>query len=179
VQDLLKDQADRVRVLIEQGAIVYVCGDGGRMEPDVKRALVAIHGEAGVAKLAVDNPLRARRVGRQLSLASNRDAERARDLRRIKLAATALLVFTAALFLVARTTSRRTGPGVTSRRSPRRRPWAGLPTGTPWSPCSAAARLPIPAHGDHPAQSPAHRRHLGRIHRERISSRPTGREATG
>jgi uncharacterized membrane-anchored protein YjiN (DUF445 family) len=41
-------------------------------------------------------------VGRQLSLASNRDAERARDLRRIKLAATALLVFTAALFLVAR-----------------------------------------------------------------------------
>jgi uncharacterized membrane-anchored protein YjiN (DUF445 family) len=41
-------------------------------------------------------------VGRQLSLASNRDAERARDLRRIKLAAAALLVFTAALFLVAR-----------------------------------------------------------------------------
>jgi uncharacterized membrane-anchored protein YjiN (DUF445 family) len=41
-------------------------------------------------------------VGRHLSLASNRDAERARDLRRIKLAATALLVFTAALFLVAR-----------------------------------------------------------------------------
>jgi uncharacterized membrane-anchored protein YjiN (DUF445 family) len=41
-------------------------------------------------------------VGRQLSLASNRDAERSRDLRRIKLAATALLVFTAALFLVAR-----------------------------------------------------------------------------
>jgi len=41
-------------------------------------------------------------VGKQLSLASNRDAERARDLRRIKLAATALLVFTAALFLVAR-----------------------------------------------------------------------------
>jgi uncharacterized membrane-anchored protein YjiN (DUF445 family) len=41
-------------------------------------------------------------VGRQLSLASKRDAERARDLRRIKLAATALLVFTAALFLVAR-----------------------------------------------------------------------------
>ena len=41
-------------------------------------------------------------MGRQLSLALNRDAERARDLRRIKLAATALLVFTAALFLVAR-----------------------------------------------------------------------------
>jgi uncharacterized membrane-anchored protein YjiN (DUF445 family) len=37
-------------------------------------------------------------VGEQL----NRDQERARDLRRIKLAATALLVFTAALFIVAR-----------------------------------------------------------------------------
>jgi cytochrome P450 / NADPH-cytochrome P450 reductase len=55
VQDLLRDQADRVRALIEQGAIVYVCGDGGRMEPDVKRALAAIHGEAGVAKLAAEN----------------------------------------------------------------------------------------------------------------------------
>ena len=42
--------------------------------------------------------LRAGRVGEQL----NRDQERARDLRRIKLAATALLVFTAALFIVAR-----------------------------------------------------------------------------
>jgi uncharacterized membrane-anchored protein YjiN (DUF445 family) len=41
-------------------------------------------------------------VGGQLSLSSPRDAERARDLRRIKLAATALLVFTAVLFLVAR-----------------------------------------------------------------------------
>ena len=41
-------------------------------------------------------------MGGQLSLAPNRDADRARDLRRIKLAATALLAFTAALFLVAR-----------------------------------------------------------------------------
>ncbi len=41
-------------------------------------------------------------MGGQLSLSSNRDAERARDLRRIKLAATALLVFTATLFIVAR-----------------------------------------------------------------------------
>ena len=41
-------------------------------------------------------------MGGQLSLSANRDAERARDLRRIKLAATALLVFTAALFVVAR-----------------------------------------------------------------------------
>ena len=41
-------------------------------------------------------------MGGQLSLSSNRDADRARDLRRIKLAATALLVFTATLFIVAR-----------------------------------------------------------------------------
>jgi uncharacterized membrane-anchored protein YjiN (DUF445 family) len=41
-------------------------------------------------------------VGGQLSLSPNRDAERARDLRRIKLAATVLLVFTATLFIVAR-----------------------------------------------------------------------------
>ena len=41
-------------------------------------------------------------MGGQLSLSSNRDAERARDLRRIKIAATALLVFTATLFIVAR-----------------------------------------------------------------------------
>jgi uncharacterized membrane-anchored protein YjiN (DUF445 family) len=41
-------------------------------------------------------------VGGQLSLSANRDVERARDLRRIKLSATALLVFTAALFIVAR-----------------------------------------------------------------------------
>ena len=51
--------------LIDQGAIVYVCGDGGRMEPDVKRALMALYrdktgvdeaaGEAWMAKLAADN----------------------------------------------------------------------------------------------------------------------------
>ena len=65
MQDLLKAQAEKVAALIEQGAIVYVCGDGGRMEPDVKRALIAMHraktgvdeaaGEAWMAKLAADN----------------------------------------------------------------------------------------------------------------------------
>jgi cytochrome P450/NADPH-cytochrome P450 reductase len=45
VQHLVAAQKDRVWSLIEQGAIVYVCGDGGRMEPDVKAALVAIHRE--------------------------------------------------------------------------------------------------------------------------------------
>ena len=51
--------------LIEQGAIIYICGDGGRMEPDVKRTLIEMYrektgadeaaGEAWMAKLAVDN----------------------------------------------------------------------------------------------------------------------------
>jgi cytochrome P450/NADPH-cytochrome P450 reductase len=45
VQNLVAAQKDRVWSLIEQGAIVYVCGDGGKMEPDVKTALVAIYRE--------------------------------------------------------------------------------------------------------------------------------------
>jgi cytochrome P450/NADPH-cytochrome P450 reductase len=45
VQDLIAAQKDRVWSLIEQGAIIYVCGDGGKMEPDVKRALTAIYRE--------------------------------------------------------------------------------------------------------------------------------------
>jgi cytochrome P450/NADPH-cytochrome P450 reductase len=45
VQHLLAAQKDKVWSLIEQGAITYVCGDGGKMEPDVKAALVAIHRE--------------------------------------------------------------------------------------------------------------------------------------
>jgi cytochrome P450/NADPH-cytochrome P450 reductase len=45
VQDLVAAQRDRVWNLIENGAITYVCGDGGKMEPDVKAALVAIYRE--------------------------------------------------------------------------------------------------------------------------------------
>ncbi|WFU38644.1 cytochrome P450 [Bradyrhizobium sp. CB82] len=45
VQHLLAAQKDKVWALIEQGAIIYVCGDGGKMEPDVKAALVAIYRE--------------------------------------------------------------------------------------------------------------------------------------
>ena len=45
MQDLVAAQKDRVWDLIEKGAIVYVCGDGGKMEPDVKAALVAIYRE--------------------------------------------------------------------------------------------------------------------------------------
>jgi cytochrome P450 / NADPH-cytochrome P450 reductase len=49
VQNLVAAQKDRVWSLIENGAIIYVCGDGGRMEPDVKAALVAIYRERKAA----------------------------------------------------------------------------------------------------------------------------------
>jgi cytochrome P450/NADPH-cytochrome P450 reductase len=42
VQNLVAAERERVWSLIEKGAIIYVCGDGGKMEPDVKAALVAI-----------------------------------------------------------------------------------------------------------------------------------------
>ena len=49
MQHLIAAQKQRVWDLIEQGAIIYVCGDGGRMEPDVKAALVAIYREGSSA----------------------------------------------------------------------------------------------------------------------------------
>jgi cytochrome P450 / NADPH-cytochrome P450 reductase len=42
VQNLVAAQQERLWSLIENGAIIYVCGDGGKMEPDVKATLVAI-----------------------------------------------------------------------------------------------------------------------------------------
>ncbi|MBR0872123.1 cytochrome P450 [Bradyrhizobium tropiciagri] len=45
VQHLVAAQKDRVWDLIQRGAIVYVCGDGGKMEPDVKATLVSIYRE--------------------------------------------------------------------------------------------------------------------------------------
>ncbi|MDO8399635.1 MAG: NADPH--cytochrome reductase, partial [Bradyrhizobium sp.] len=45
VQDMIAAQKDKVWKLIEGGAVIYVCGDGGKMEPDVKAALVAIYRE--------------------------------------------------------------------------------------------------------------------------------------
>lgn len=50
VQDLIREQAGPVWRLLERGAIVYVCGDGSRMEPDVRRALSDMareHGQGG------------------------------------------------------------------------------------------------------------------------------------
>ena len=45
VQHLIAQQTDRVWRLIEQGAVIFVCGDGSKMEPDVRAALVAIYRE--------------------------------------------------------------------------------------------------------------------------------------
>lgn len=43
VQDLLRQQEPKVWKLIEDGAVIYVCGDGAAMEPDVKRALANMY----------------------------------------------------------------------------------------------------------------------------------------
>jgi cytochrome P450/NADPH-cytochrome P450 reductase len=45
VQDVIAAQKDKVWTMIDQGAIVYVCGDGGKMEPGVKAALMAVYRE--------------------------------------------------------------------------------------------------------------------------------------
>ena len=45
VQDLIRKRGGDVWRLIEAGATIYVCGDGSRMEPDVKRALAMLHSE--------------------------------------------------------------------------------------------------------------------------------------
>jgi cytochrome P450/NADPH-cytochrome P450 reductase len=60
VQNLVAAQKERVWSLIEKSAIIYVCGDGGKMEPDVKAALVAIYrertgGNADAAQCWIDD----------------------------------------------------------------------------------------------------------------------------
>lgn len=45
VQNQIEEQKDKVWSLIEKGAIIYVCGDGGKMEPDVKRVLTNLYRE--------------------------------------------------------------------------------------------------------------------------------------
>ncbi|MDI9334229.1 MAG: cytochrome P450 [Cytophagales bacterium] len=45
VQQLLLQEKERVWQLIEQGAVIYVCGDGSKMEPDVKAALTHIYSQ--------------------------------------------------------------------------------------------------------------------------------------
>jgi cytochrome P450/NADPH-cytochrome P450 reductase len=43
VQDQIKAHADEVWDLIQRGAVIYVCGDASRMEPDVRRAFANIY----------------------------------------------------------------------------------------------------------------------------------------
>ncbi|MFN0124318.1 MAG: bifunctional cytochrome P450/NADPH--P450 reductase [Blastocatellia bacterium] len=45
VQDEIYARRDDVWNLIEQGAVIYVCGDASRMAPDVRRTIAAIHRE--------------------------------------------------------------------------------------------------------------------------------------
>ena len=45
VQHLIAAEKEKVWRLPEQGAIVYVCGDGGKMEPGVKATLMQIYRE--------------------------------------------------------------------------------------------------------------------------------------
>ena len=45
VQDQIAAQKDKVWKLIEQGAVIYVCGDGSKMEPGVKKTLSDIYRE--------------------------------------------------------------------------------------------------------------------------------------
>ena len=45
VQDLIREQRDAVWDLIQKGARIFVCGDGSRMEPDVRRALSLLYSE--------------------------------------------------------------------------------------------------------------------------------------
>jgi len=52
VQNLVAAQKDKVWSLIEQGAIIFVCGDGGKMEPDVKATLTSIYRERSGADAA-------------------------------------------------------------------------------------------------------------------------------
>ncbi|WP_024517251.1 cytochrome P450 [Bradyrhizobium sp. Tv2a-2] len=52
VQHVIAAEKEKVWRLLEQGAIVYVCGDGSRMEPDVKATLVSIYRERAGGDLA-------------------------------------------------------------------------------------------------------------------------------
>ncbi|MFK7836536.1 MAG: bifunctional cytochrome P450/NADPH--P450 reductase [Sulfitobacter sp.] len=45
VQDVIRAERDAVWALLEKGAKVFACGDGSRMEPDVRRALTLIYAE--------------------------------------------------------------------------------------------------------------------------------------
>ncbi|HEX8034117.1 MAG TPA: NADPH--cytochrome reductase, partial [Ktedonobacterales bacterium] len=43
VQDVIQQHADEVWPLLQQGAIIYICGDGGKMEPAVRQSLESLY----------------------------------------------------------------------------------------------------------------------------------------
>ncbi|MEO1323893.1 MAG: cytochrome P450 [Pseudomonadota bacterium] len=45
VQDMLRQNQDKVWQLIQDGAVIYVCGDGANMEPDVRRTITKLYAE--------------------------------------------------------------------------------------------------------------------------------------
>jgi cytochrome P450/NADPH-cytochrome P450 reductase len=45
VQDRIKAQGDDIWAAIQDGATIYVCGDAGRMAPDVEKGFVALYRE--------------------------------------------------------------------------------------------------------------------------------------
>ncbi|WP_050929762.1 bifunctional cytochrome P450/NADPH--P450 reductase [Aestuariivita boseongensis] len=45
VQDLIREERDQIWEMIQNGARIFVCGDGSRMEPDVRRALSLLYSE--------------------------------------------------------------------------------------------------------------------------------------
>lgn len=53
VQDILRKQGGKVWRMLQDGAVVFVCGDGANMEPDVKRTLVQLHREETGSSLEV------------------------------------------------------------------------------------------------------------------------------
>jgi cytochrome P450/NADPH-cytochrome P450 reductase len=43
VQDKIKEDQDKVWQLLQEGAIIYICGDASKMAPDVRKAFAAIY----------------------------------------------------------------------------------------------------------------------------------------
>lgn len=68
VQHKMLENRERIWELLEQGAVIYICGDAGKMAPDVRAELMAIYraktdksefdAEAWMQDLAVNNRLR-------------------------------------------------------------------------------------------------------------------------
>jgi cytochrome P450/NADPH-cytochrome P450 reductase len=67
VQDLLRENRDRLFSLVENGATIYICGDASRMEPDVRSTITEILG----SKLGVDGAAAARQF-EDILMARNR-----------------------------------------------------------------------------------------------------------